>query len=142
MNMKKLFILLVFLSLFILSSCSFWIWWNTEVSTLDNKVSTNVYVSNYMSYTKDSLSSIKWDILLFFHADWCPTCKNIEKNIIETWLPEWLTILKVDYDNASDLRKKYGITSQSTFVQVDNDWNMLKKWMWTTTVDDIIGNIE
>lgn len=139
MNMKKLLILLAFL--FIFSSCNFLKSWDTEVVTSDDKT-TNVNIANYTSYTKDSLSDIKWDILLFFHADWCPTCKIIDENILNTWLVEWLTILKVDYDNEKDLRVKYWVTSQSTFVQVDNNWNMIKKRIWTITIDEILEKVE
>lgn len=30
-------------------------------------------------------------------------------------------ILKVDYDSRQDLRQKYGVTKQSTFVELDDD---------------------
>lgn len=60
-------------------------------------------------------------ILLFFHADWCPTCRNFEKQISETTLPKDIVIYKVDYDTADELKKKYSILSQSTWVQIDTN---------------------
>jgi len=35
-------------------------------------------------------------------------------------IPENVNLLKVDYDNSTDLKEKYGVTMQHTFVLVDN----------------------
>ncbi|MCA9369257.1 thioredoxin family protein [Candidatus Woesebacteria bacterium] len=68
--------------------------------------------------------------ILFFHAKWCPTCKianeDIEKNLSE--VPADVVILKVDYDTETELKEKYGITYQHTFVLVDDDGNQITKW--------------
>jgi hypothetical protein len=38
--------------------------------------------SQYRDYNEAELSSLTGSrILLFFHADWCPTCRNFEKQI-------------------------------------------------------------
>ncbi len=65
----------------------------------------------------------KGNIVLFFHANWCPTCVAIEKDIEKNKknIPENLTLLKVNYDDADDLKEKYGVTGQYTFVQIDNE---------------------
>jgi hypothetical protein len=34
----------------------------------------------------------------------------------------------VDYDNSKDLQKKYGVTYQHTFVQIDENGEALSKW--------------
>ncbi len=69
-------------------------------------------------------------VVLFFHADWCPICRAIdaEINASKTALPAGVHLLKVDFDTATALRQKYGVTSQYTFVQVDGKGNVLKKW--------------
>ncbi len=77
-------------------------------------------------------------ILLFFHADWCPTCQNFEKQILKTTLPKDVVILKVDYDTVTELKQKYSILSQSTFVQVDSNGNMYKRWLGKSELSDII----
>lgn len=68
--------------------------------------------------------------ILFFHAPWCPTCKaadaELNKRLGE--IPAGVTIFKTDYDSNSDLKKKYGVTYQHTFVQVDAQGNELTKW--------------
>jgi pentapeptide MXKDX repeat protein len=82
----------------------------------------------YSDYSEEKLSSAKWNIVLFFAASWCPSCKTADKNLKDNTIPEGLTVLKLDYDSNKDLKKKYEVTSQHTFVEVDNKWNMIKKW--------------
>jgi hypothetical protein len=36
--------------------------------------------------------------------------------------------LKTDYDSNNELKKKYGVTYQHTFVQIDSNGNMITKW--------------
>jgi thiol-disulfide isomerase/thioredoxin len=68
--------------------------------------------------------------VLFFHASWCPTCRaadaNIKANLLS--IPSGLTIHQVDYDSSTELKKKYGVTYQHTFVQVDESGTLIKKW--------------
>jgi hypothetical protein len=82
------------------------------------------------------------DVVLFFNAEWCSTCKvardNIEADL--AGIPSDLTIVVVDFDTANDLRQKYGVTLQHTFVQVDADGNELAKWSGTVTADEIAQN--
>ena len=82
----------------------------------------------YKGYSTEALSSSEWDVVLFFAASWCPSCKTADKNLSSETIPEGLTILKLDYDSNLDLRKEYGITSQHAFVQVDSKGNEIKKW--------------
>jgi len=65
--------------------------------------------------------------VLFFHASWCPQCRAIEQDIYKQGVPSGMTIFKVDYDNSSDLKMKYGITLQTTFVELDSSDNLLQK---------------
>jgi peptide-methionine (S)-S-oxide reductase len=78
--------------------------------------------AQYQLYDESLLSSLTGSrILLFFHADWCPTCQNFEKQILASkTIPKDVVILKVNYDTATELKKKYSILSQSTFIQVDS----------------------
>jgi hypothetical protein len=56
-------------------------------------------------------------------------------------IPSDLTIVVVDFDNSDDLRKKYGITVQHTFVQIDATGESLKKWSGSTTIDQIVKTL-
>ena len=85
-------------------------------------------VWSYVDYD----ASLVWKTdktVLFFHADWCPTCVRLEKDIMSGEIPADLTILNVNFDTYTDLKKKYGVTSQTTLVQVDSAGNELKKWL-------------
>jgi thiol-disulfide isomerase/thioredoxin len=84
----------------------------------------------YLPYTSTAIAQAKGKVVLFFHASWCPTCIAINKDIEAhlASLPKDVTILKVNYDEASDLKEAYGVTAQYTFVQVDNDAKLIKKW--------------
>lgn len=67
--------------------------------------------------------------VLFFNASWCPTCrsavKDFEMNALEL---EGIHLLSVDYDDSADLKKKYDISYQHTFVQIDSMGNVLALW--------------
>lgn len=67
-------------------------------------------------------------VVYFFHASWCPTCRAAEEAIERDGIPDGLTVVKVDYDTETDLRREYGVTTQHTFVQVDADGAELAKW--------------
>ena len=68
------------------------------------------------------------DVVLFFNASWCPTCKATVKSLDAEGAPAGLTVVSVDYDAATDLRQQYGVTVQHTFVQVDEQGNELAKF--------------
>ena len=82
------------------------------------------------------------DVVLFFHAGWCPTCREADENLNAdpAAIPAGLTIVKVDYDDSDELKQKYGVTTQHTFVQVDADGNELGKWTGSVTAADIAGH--
>jgi thiol-disulfide isomerase/thioredoxin len=93
---------------------------------------------SFSSYDSAKLvNAEKGKVVLFFSAAWCPTCQEANKNLNASSAPEGLTLLKLDYDNSNDLKKKYGVTYQHTYVQVDKDGNLIKKWSGSTTYDQI-----
>ena len=51
-----------------------------------------------------------------------------------------MTIVVVDFHTANDLRQKYGVTVQHTFVQVDAEGNELAKWSGSVTADEVAKN--
>jgi len=66
--------------------------------------------------------------ILSFSAPWCTSCQAFEEDITQhaAEIPAGVTILKVDYDARDDLKKRYGVRSQNTFVEVDKDGNVVK----------------
>ncbi len=82
-------------------------------------------------------------MVLFFHANWCPTCVAIEKDIKAHLkdIPKDLTLLRVNYDDATDLKELYSVTGQYTFVQVDNSGKLLKKWRGSSTLKEVLAQV-
>ena len=78
----------------------------------------------------------------FFHAPWCHICQGIENEINddETKIPADTTFIKADFDDEVQLRQQYGVTTQYTFVQVDNDGNKIAKWS-ATNLDRAVAGI-
>lgn len=122
-----------------------------EVSPVANETATSVDESiaaevatpivlaeGFIEYD-ESLIGAAEDTVLFFHAEWCGSCKAAEASLIETWVPEWLTVLKVDFEASEnlELRQKYGVTTKHTFVQVDANGDLIKKWQGSTGLADI-----
>lgn len=66
--------------------------------------------------------------ILFFYAGWCPECRGYDQAITAATLPDGLQILKLNYDDEQDLRQKYGVTIQSSFVRVNAAGDKQKLW--------------
>ncbi len=79
----------------------------------------------------------------FFHATWCSVCQGIDKEIKAdiSRIPSGVTLIKTDFDSATNLRKKYGVTLQYTFVQVDNNGNEVAQWS-ATNLNKVIAGIK
>jgi thiol-disulfide isomerase/thioredoxin len=101
---------------------------------------------NYISYETYQSSADAYsasDVVLFFNASWCSTCKNARDNFESSLdqFPPDLTIVVVDFDDNVDLKKQYGVTVQHTFVQIDNQGEELKKWSGSVSVDEVTDQV-
>lgn len=97
----------------------------------------------YESYESSKLALANaGNVVLFFAADWCPTCRAADANLRDSAIPDGVHVLKVNYDTATDLKKKYGVTYQHTFVQVDAEGTQLKKWSNSRTIQEIMVEIQ
>ena len=98
----------------------------------------------YLEYSESSFTANSDSTrLLFFHAPWCPQCRSLDKDILENKVPEGVIIFKVDYDSNLALRKKYGVTLQTTIVKVDGDGAIMGKYVpyENPTLSNVISNI-
>ena len=83
--------------------------------------------------------------VISFDADWCYVCDAIEENILAGEIPEDLTIFKANFDEEIELRKKYGVTSQTTFVQVTPNGDEITKWVMYDVdagIDEIVAKLQ
>ncbi len=85
----------------------------------DGAEPAGVAAGTYIDYSPDALAAASGARVLFFHAPWCPYCRELEKDIAETGVPDGVTIVKVDFDTSLELREKYGVTQQTTTVLLD-----------------------
>lgn len=87
--------------------------------------------------------------VLFFYANWCPTCKAADGSFTKdlAQLPGDVTLIKVNYNDTEtdqvekDLAKQYGITYQHTFVQIDAAGKEITKWNGGQTAE-LLSNLK
>ena len=100
---------------------------------------------SYEQYSPEKLAKANsGDVVLFFRASWCPKCKAVDSDIRAdlSAIPSGLRILDVDYDNSSALKQKYGVTYQHTFVQVQADGTLIKKWSSSPTLAALVTEVQ
>lgn len=115
------------------------------VDASDNPIEddSNSETDRYMTYSQQAFDSAAGKKrVYFFHASWCPTCKvvNEEFEAEESRIPQDVVLFKTDYDTEKDLKQKYAITYQHTFVLVDENGNELAKWNGGG-IDELMQNI-
>lgn len=118
--------------------------------TDDSKMMDKSASSRYVSYSKAALDAAAGKRkVLYFYATWCPSCKQANEDFTANpnKIPEDVIVLRVNYNDPDtdreekDLAKKYGITYQHTFVQVDSTGKELTKWNGGDT-DELVANIK
>ena len=118
--------------------------------TDDPKMMDKSVSSRYVVYSKaayDGASDKRR--VLYFYATWCPSCKQANEDFTANpnKIPEDVVVIRTNYNDPDtdqeekDLAKKYGITYQHTFVQVDAQGKELTKWNGGQT-DELVTNIK
>ena len=109
-------------------------------SAMSKSSEVMVKSGSYTDYSKALLTNAtNGKVVLFFKANWCPTCISLDKDITSKSekIPAGTTILKLDYDNSTDLKKQYGVTQQHTLVQVDSNGTLIKKTVGLPSLESI-----
>ncbi|WP_035773060.1 thioredoxin domain-containing protein [Arthrobacter sp. Br18] len=100
---------------------------------------------SFQEYTPEAVSLATADetVVLFFHAVWCSTCKLLADDITANVdrIPDDLQILLVDFDTATDLKQRYGVTLQHTLVQLDSNGDAVEQWHLIRTLDDLLDSL-
>ncbi len=116
-----------------------------EETSMMDKGDTMMKAGSYEAYSAEKLARAETgDVVLFFHASWCPTCRGLNADIVSNLksIPEGVTILKTDYDSETELKKKYGVTYQHTLVQVASDGTLITKWSGGGSLDTLLSKIQ
>lgn len=90
---------------------------------------SNTPKGQYLDYTPNVISATAGTKILFFYAPWCSKCRALEADIKSKGVPSGVSIIKVDYDKNQSLRQKYGVTIQTTLVKIDDQGNLLEKYV-------------
>jgi len=98
----------------------------------------------YAKYNTSKVASAEGDVVLFFKASWCPTCRALDADIKDSLsdIPADLIILEADYDEETTLKQKYGVTLQHTLVQVDSEGEMISKWSGSPNLEALVAKIK
>lgn len=85
--------------------------------------------AQYQAYAEAELGNQYQRHIIFFHASWCPECRAFEQALLNETLPSDVQILKADFDSETELKQKYSVVIQSTFVEVDRQGELVAKWV-------------
>lgn len=88
-----------------------------------------VQTAQYKTYAPAELGNEYQRHIIFFHASWCPECRAFEQALLSGTLPNDVQILKADYDSETELKQKYSVVIQSTFVEVNKQGELIAKWV-------------
>ena len=95
----------------------------------------------YQDLEQSQMIAAEAPTVLFFYASWCPTCRSAREDFNKRQNDfKNINLILVDYDNSKDLKKKYGITYQHTFVQIDENGDALVKWNGGAT-DELLSKV-
>jgi thiol-disulfide isomerase/thioredoxin len=120
---------------------------SSEISAVEKSIpaaetkAVSVVSSILSPYTQATLDALKGKqkFALFFSASWCPKCRATKNAIAET--PEkfaGVTLLELDYDTETELKKVYGITLQHSLVFFDANGSIAATAVMPTD-DEIIA---
>lgn len=98
----------------------------------------------YADYSEGAVSDAQSSgqrVVLFFHASWCPFCKRADGEFLsaQDQIPAGVSLFKVEYDTSSELKQKYGVTYQHTFVEIDSNGEAVNTWV-SGGLEELIAN--
>ena len=148
--MKKYLLPLALSAIIVLGGCS---QANSSSDAMSSAKSSSSATSHsdsasqsYITYDQYQASKDKYadsKVVLFFNAKWCPACRAINEALTSDpgKIPAKTTLVSVDYDQHTDLRQRYGVATQHTFVQIDTNGEKTRQWV-STSVDALLKELQ
>ncbi len=108
----------------------------TPTPTISETTATNPS-SKYQQFESGILERLSGKrVVLFFYANWCPTCKAAQKDFEsnQEQIPDDTMLIRINYNDSDtdseekELAEKYNITYQHTFVWIGSNGEQLAKW--------------
>ena len=113
----------------------------SEIEEPKEEISAGVYRDYSDTAVARSLEEER-DVVLFFHAIWCPTCKNLDRRLKEATIPNGVSIFKVDFDSEKELKRRYGVRSKHTLIQIDSEREPINIWFGSPSAESVFDNIQ
>jgi thiol-disulfide isomerase/thioredoxin len=116
----------------------------------DDKMMADKSAASYVEYSKAALDGAADNRrVIYFYASWCPTCRPADADFKANTskLPSDVTVVRVNYNDPDtdqeekDLARKYGVTYQHTFVQIDGQGKEVTKWNGGQT-EELLANLK
>jgi thioredoxin 1 len=85
---------------------------------------------NFESIEQLKAIAEKGPAIIYFHAEWCPTCRATMVSFRGRWpeIQPGITLVLADYDREAALKTQYGVTYQNSYVQVGRDGEKIQLW--------------
>lgn len=90
--------------------------------------------TRYLDYSEENFANAveanNRPVLWFAALAWCSSCQAADRDFKAHFdkVPNDITIMKIDYDTEKQLKQKYAIVMQDTFVQVDSQGKEITRW--------------
>jgi len=110
---------------------------NTQITQTPNS-------NNYQNFSPSAFEAASdKKRVYFFYAAWCPYCQAADKAFRQNLdkIPNDVVIFITDYDTQTELKSRYTVTYQHTFVQVDSQGNVVSKWSGGD-IDSLLANLK
>ncbi len=103
----------------------------------DGRYSEDYYAENGAEALASAVIGNGERSLLFFYAAWCPFCVQKEALLRTLYGAEDfpLSIYKIDYDQSTELKARYGVTTQDTVILIDGAGQALQTVVGATETD-------
>lgn len=116
----------------------------------ENTTGSDASTDRYIEYSETFFNSVSDKRrVLFFYANWCPTCRPADASFSEneSQIPEDVVLFRINYNDSNtddaekDLAQQYGVTYQHTFVQIDGNGKEITKWNGGQ-IEELLANLK